>query len=120
MAYVNGEYILQSARTLANGLTAEPLTDGIPCKAGNSPLVVDVKVTSGTGTIKLQDSSNGFTTANTKAKTVSVTGAGTFSITLMADIAGDQANYPLRNVIRLVMDTTSIVVIEEVRVCIEK
>lgn len=118
--YVNSEYILQSARALATGLTAEPLTDGIPCRAGNSPLVVDVKVVSGTGTIKLQDSSDGFTTANTKAKTVTVTGAGTFSITLMADIAGDQANYPLRNAIRLVMDTTSAVVISEVRVIVEK
>lgn len=119
MAYVNSDYLLQSAKSLANGLTAEPLTGAIPVRAGDSPIVCDVKVTSGTGTIKLQDSTDGFTTVNTK-KTVSVTGAGTFSITLLPHLAGDQTYYPLRNSIRLVIDTTSAVVISEVRICCEK
>lgn len=119
MAYINSSYLLQSAKSLANGLTKEPLTGAIPCRAGDSPLVCDIKVTSGTGTIYLQDSSDGFTTIVDK-KSVSVSGAGTFSITLLAHNSSDQTHYPLRNAIRLAMTTTSDCVIEEVRICHEK
>lgn len=119
MAYVNSSYLLQQAKSLANGLTKEPITGAIPCRAGDSPIVCDIKVTSGTGTIYIQDSSDGFDTVVDK-KSVSVTGAGTFSITLLAHNSSDQAHFPLRNAIRLAMTTTSAVVIEEVRVCLEK
>ena len=105
---------------VATGLTAEPISTKIPVRKGDSPIVVDVKITSGTGTIKVQDSSDGFTTANTKTQTVSVTGAGTFSITFCPYTAADQADYPMRNAIRVIMDTTSEVVIDEIRVLSER
>lgn len=105
---------------VANGLTNEPISKNIPVRGGNTPIVVDIKVASGTGTIKVQDSSDGFTTSNLKSKTVAVAGAGTYSITFLAELAGDQADYPMRNAIRIVMDTTSAVVLEEVRVVSER
>lgn len=114
------KYELAPNKSYANGLTAEPISKNISIANGLSPIVVDIEVTSGTGTIKIQDSTNGFTTVNTKAKTVAVAGAGTVSITLLPHLSTDQANYPLRNAIRVVADTTSALVIASVRVCHEK
>lgn len=119
MAYINEDYGLAPGYAVANGASNAVVSKVIPIRLGDSPVVVDIKVASGTGTAKIQDSSDGFTTVNTK-KTVAISGAGTFSITLLANLAGDQTYYPLRNAARIVMDTTADMVISEIRVMHEK
>lgn len=113
MTYTVSDYAIPGEYT-GNG---QIISKNVPVLHGTEPLVVDIKVASGTATAKIQDSSDGFTTANDKAKTVAISGAGTFSITLMPELAGDQANYPLRRAIRIALDSAAACVIEEVRIC---
>ena len=117
MAWFSEDYKLGTDHI--TGLTAEPISKQLNVGRGDSPVVVDVTVASGTGTVKIQDS-NGDGVFNTKAKTVTVTGAGVFSITLFPHLVGDQANYPLRNSLRVVMDTTAAVVISSVKINLDK
>lgn len=113
MAYVVSNYEISGTYTGSG----QVISKNIPNRDGAGALVVDIKVASGSGTAKLQDSSNGFTDSNTKAKTVAISGAGTYSITLLPHLAGDQANYPLRVALRVILDSATACVIEEVRVC---
>lgn len=118
MAWIVDDF--KNKTDVASGLTNEPISKNIPVRRGDSPIVLDVKIASGSGTLKLQDSSDGFSSSNLKSKTVAVAGAGTYSITFFPYLAGDQADYPMRNSLRVVMDTTAAVVIDEVRVLSER
>ncbi len=107
----------------AASLTDEPISDQFSVTdTGSKNIIVDVDVsgvTVGGGiTLKLEDTSNGFTSSEVKSKTTSVIADGTVSISFMAEKAGDQADLPLRNDARLVMDTGagSAVTIDGIRV----
>jgi len=109
--------------TLGASLTDEPISAQFSVTdTGSKNILVDVKVsgvTVGGGiTLKLEDTSNGFEHSEVKSKTTSVTADGTVSISFMAEKAGDQADLPLRNDARLVMDTGagSAVTIDEIRI----
>ena len=118
MAWVNNDYLLKPS--VSNGAANEPISKNIAIAAGDSPLVVDVTVVSGTGTLKISDSSDGFATQVVKAKTVSITGAGVFRLTLIPHAAGDQANYPLRNSLKVLVDASSDIELSSVIVICEK
>jgi hypothetical protein len=88
---------------------------------GDSPLLIDVKVSGGAaaGTLTFEDSSDGFTTVNSK-NTATVTAAGTFTLKLMPYTAADQTHYPLRKTGRVKLAATGDTTIVEVRVMVER
>lgn len=113
MAYVLTE---KQSITLANGLTKEPVLRS-RVGTGDSPVAVDIKVASGTGTAYLETSSDGFQTI-IELKSAAISGAGTVSLQLVKET--DAVDYPLRNAIRVSISTTSVVELENVRMCLEK
>jgi len=89
--------------------------------AGDSPLLIDIKVSGAgaAGTLTFEDSSDGFTTVNSK-NTATIPAAGTYTIKLLANVTADQTHYPLRKAGRVKLAATGDTVIEEVRVMVER
>lgn len=88
---------------------------------GDSPLLIDVKVSGGAaaGTLTFEDSSDGFTTVNSK-NTATITAAGTYTLKLFPNTTADQTHYPLRKAGRVKLAATGDVTILEVRVMVER
>lgn len=112
---------MASVPSVANGVTTVLNLNPITPRQGDSPLIIEVKVAGAgaAGTLTYQDSSDGFTTTNSK-KTASVSGAGTYTITLLANLTADQTYYPLRNSGRIQFAATGDTTITEVRVLVER
>lgn len=121
MAWIVDDLSIKPSTVYGASLTKEPISKNVRIQQGDGPLLVDIKasdVTVATGiTAFLQDSSDGFTTVNNK-KSVAITADGTFTISLLADLAGDQSHYPIRNSLRIVLDTGAgdTVTIDEIRI----
>lgn len=93
---------------VGNSVTARPLTKSLRVEEAGQFILIDIivsGVSGGAGTVKLQDSSDGFTTAgnDVSGKTVTISGNGTFTIKVYA--TQDEAILPLRNSMRLVATT---------------
>ena len=85
--------------------------------AGDSPVAVDIKVTSGTGTAYLETSSDGFTTV-IELSNVAIVGAGTVSLTALKE--SDATDYPLRQNVRVRVSASADMKLENIRLCLDK
>lgn len=105
---------------VGNSVTARPLTKSLRVENAGETLLIDIEVSgvSGTGgTVKLQDSSDGFTTANdVSGKTVTITTDGTYTIKIYK--TADDTILPLRNAMRLAVTTggSDAFTVDEVRI----
>jgi hypothetical protein len=111
---------LKDLSTVLNGET-KSISKSFAIAAGDSPLLIDIKVSGGAaaGTLTFEDSSDGFTTINSK-NTATVAGAGTYTLKLMPYTAADQTHYPLRKSGRVKLAATGDTTIVEVRVMVER
>ena len=85
--------------------------------SGDSPVAVDVKVASGTGTAFLETSSDGFQTV-IQLSNIAIGAPGTFSLTALKE--NDPTDYPLRQNIRVRIAASADMEVDSIRMCIDK